>query len=74
MDSIKWKHKNWIVYFKKFGNFHLIHLIVEKLDQFNFHSIFFYYYHLFHFLVRDLKTYIKSGNIAEKKNKTLKNF
>ena len=39
MDSIKWKCKNWIVYFKKFDNFHLIHLIVEKLDVFNFHPI-----------------------------------
>ena len=26
-----------IVYFKKFDNFHLIHLIVKKLDVFNFH-------------------------------------
>ena len=32
MDSIKWKCKNWIVYFKKFDNFHLFHLIVEKLE------------------------------------------
>ena len=32
MDSIKWKWKNWIVYFKKIDNFHLIHLIVEKLE------------------------------------------
>ena len=31
MDSIKWKYKNWVVYFKKFENFHLIHLIAEKL-------------------------------------------
>ena len=29
MDSIKWKWKNWIVYFKKIDNFHFIHLIVE---------------------------------------------
>ena len=28
------------MYFKKFDNFHLIHLIVEKLDMFNFHPIF----------------------------------
>ena len=35
MDSIKWKCGNWIVHFKKFGNFYLIHLIVEKLDVFN---------------------------------------
>ena len=40
MNSIKWKCKNWIVYFKKFDNFHLIHLIVKKLDVFNFHPIF----------------------------------
>ena len=31
MDSIKWKYKNWVVHFKKFENFHLIHLIAEKL-------------------------------------------
>ena len=36
MDSIKWKFKNWIVYFKKLDNFHLIHLIVKKLDAFIF--------------------------------------
>ena len=35
MDSIKCKCKNWIVYFKKLDNFHLFHLIVEKLDVFN---------------------------------------
>ena len=40
MDSIKWKCKNWIVYFKKLDNFHLFHLVVEKLDMFNFYSIF----------------------------------
>ena len=40
MDSIKWKCKNWIVHFEKFDNFHLIHLIVEKLDVLNFHPIF----------------------------------
>ena len=34
MKSIKWKCKNWIVYFKKLDNFHLIPLIVEKLDVF----------------------------------------
>ena len=38
MDSIKWKCKNWIVYFKKIENFHLIHLTEEKLDVFNFMS------------------------------------
>ena len=42
MDSVKWKHKNWIVYFKKLDNFQLFHLIVEKLDLFNFLPIFFY--------------------------------
>ena len=35
MDSIKWKWKNWIVYFKKFDNVHHIHLIGKKLDVFN---------------------------------------
>ena len=40
MDSIQRKCKNWIVYFKKLGSFHLFHLIVEKLDVFNFHPIF----------------------------------
>ena len=28
------------MYFKKFDNFHLIHLIVKTLDVFNFHPIF----------------------------------
>ena len=59
MDSIKWKCKNWIVYFKKFDNFHLIHLIVEKLDVFNFHPFFFYCYHKFHTHLRDLSTFFK---------------
>ena len=44
VDSVKWKCKNWIVYFKKFDNFHLIHLIVKKLDVFNFHPNFCYCY------------------------------
>ena len=37
------------MFFKKFGNFHLIHLIVQKLDAFNFHfiSFFCYCYHNF---------------------------
>ena len=66
MDSIKWKCKNWSVYFKKFDNFHLIHLIVEKLDVSNFHPIFYYCYHKFHTHLRELnaffkKIYIKSG-------------
>ena len=30
------------MYFKKFDNFHLIHLIAVKLDVFNFHPVFFY--------------------------------
>ena len=42
MDLIKWKCRNWIVHFKKFDNFYFIHLIVEKLDVFNFHPNFFY--------------------------------
>ena len=79
MDSIKWKCKNWRVYFKKFDNFHLIHLNVEKLDVSNFHSIFCYCYHKFHTHLRELnaffkKIYIKSGKITEKKNKTLTDF
>ena len=46
MDSIKWKRKNWIVYFKKCENLIVfIHLIVKKLDVFNFHPIFCYCYH-----------------------------
>ena len=40
MDSIKWKCKNWMVYFKKFDIFHLINLIVKKLEEFNFHPVF----------------------------------
>ena len=43
MDSIKLKCKNWIVHFKKFDNFHLIHVTVKKLDVFNFHPIFCYF-------------------------------
>ena len=35
------KIKNWVVYFKKFDNFHLFQLIEEKLDVFNIHPIFF---------------------------------
>ena len=42
MGSVEWKCKKWILYFKIFGNFHLIHLIVEKMDVFNFHPIFCY--------------------------------
>ena len=78
MDSVKRKCKSWIVYFKKVDSFHLFHLIVETLDVFNFHTIFFYCYHQFHTHVRDLNKFlkksIKSGNIIEKKNKTLKDF
>ena len=40
MNSIKLRCKNWIVCFKKFDSFHLIHLIVEKFDVFNFHPTF----------------------------------
>ena len=32
--------KNCIVYFKKFDNFHLIHLVVGTLEEFNFHQFF----------------------------------
>ena len=39
MDS--WKCKNRIAHFKKFDIFYLFHLIVEKLDVFNFHPFFF---------------------------------
>ena len=45
MDSNKWKCKTWIVYLKIFDYFHLMDLIVEKLDVFNFHPIFIYCYH-----------------------------
>ena len=74
---LKWKCKNWIVNFKKFDNLHHSHLTLEnfliiKNDVFNFHPIFLYCYHQFH--TRFLKTYIKSGNVTEKKNKTLKDF
>ena len=82
MDSIKWKCKNWIVYFKKIDNFHLIYLIVKKLDVFNFHQLFAIVItncYCYHTHVQDLntffkKTFMKSGNITEKKNKTLKDF
>ena len=62
MDSIEWKCKNWILYFKKSDNFHLIHLIVKKLDKFIFHPLFCYcitncYY--YHTHVRDLNTFLK---------------
>ena len=78
MDS--WKCKNRIAHFKKFDIFYLFHLIVEKLDVFNFHPFFFLilsiishslarFEHVFFFLI-----YYKSGNITEKKNKTLKDF
>ena len=56
MDSIKWKSKNWIVHFKKFDNFHLIHLIVKKSEVLNFHPIFCYCCHTH---VRDLNTFFK---------------
>ena len=59
MDSIKWKCKNWVVYCRKLDNFHLFHLLVEKLDVFNFHPMFFCCYQLFHTHVRDLNTFFK---------------
>ena len=58
MDSIKWKCKNWIVHFKKFDNFYLIHFIVKKLDVFNLHPIFCYCYHIY---VQDLNTFFKKN-------------
>ena len=63
MDSIKLKCKNWIVYFKKFGNFHLIHLIVKKRSTCSTFMQFFAivvtncYCCLTH--VRDLNTFFK---------------
>ena len=57
MDLFKWKCKNWIVYFKRFDKFYLTHLIVKKLDVFNFNSIFCYCYHT-HEL--DLNTFLKN--------------
>ena len=61
MDSIKWKCKNWIVYFKKFHNFHLIYLIVKRLDVFNFHPIFVIIIncYCYHTHMRDLNTIFK---------------
>ena len=75
-----------IVYFRKFDNFHLIHLTVKKQLSSNFLIA-----TLIHFLLllsliaivitltcdiwtRFLKKHIKSGNSAEKKNKTLKDL
>ena len=76
MESIKWKRKNSIVYFKKFENFHLIHLIVETLDVLDVLSLLLSL--ISHSRVRFehvfKKTYIKSGNITGKKDKTLKDF
>ena len=74
MDSIKWKCKNWIVYFKKFDNFHFIYLIVEKLDVFNFHPT--YSIDIPNFTltceiwIRFLTNIHQSANITETKNKT----
>ena len=78
MDSIKWKCKNWRVFFKKSDNFYLIHLIVKigrvqlSFSFFLLSSLISYsratFEHVF------LNTCIKSGNITEKKNMTLKDF
>ena len=57
MNSIKWKCKNWIVYFRKLDNFHHFHLIVETLDVFYSHPIFFYCYYWFRTHVQDLNTF-----------------
>ena len=62
MDSIKWKCKNWIVYFKKIDNFHLIHLIVKMLDVFKFRPIAIIVItncYCDHTHVRDLNTFFK---------------
>ena len=40
MDSIRWKRKNWILYFNKIDKFQLYHLIAEKLDMFNVNPVF----------------------------------
>ena len=78
MDS--WKCKNRIAHFKKFDIFYLFHLIVEKLDVFNFHPFFFSNFINNFTLTCEIWTrfffliYYKSGNITEKKNKTLKDF
>ena len=52
----KWiqSNGNWIVYFKKFDNFRLIHLIAEKLDVFNVSSNFFLFTN-----VRDLDMFAR---------------
>ena len=80
IDSIKWKCKNWFVYFTKFDNFHLIHLIVKKLGMFNFHPILCYCYHYcYHTHVRDLNTYFKKhsskvGMLQRRKRRLWKTF
>ena len=78
MNSIKWKCKNWIVYFKKIDIFHPIHLIVEELDVFNFCRIFCYCYHQFHTHLRDLNTFFKNNTskveILKKKKQDFERF
>ena len=60
MDSITWKCKAWMLYFKKFDNFHLIHLIVRKLDVFDFIQFFaIVITNCYHIHVQDLNTFFK---------------
>ena len=49
------------MYFKKFDNFHLIYLIVKRLDVFNFHPIFAIIIncYCYHTHMRDLNTVFK---------------
>ena len=49
------------MYFKKFDNFHLIYLIVKRLDVFNFHPIFAIIIncYCYHTHMRDLNTIFK---------------
>ena len=64
MDSIKWKYKNWMVYLRKFDNFHVFHVIVKNLDVFNFHPIFCFVIsncYCCHTHVGDLNTFFKSN-------------
>ena len=63
MDSIKWKCKSWIGYFKKFDNFHLIHLIVKEVGRvqtfIQFFAIVITNCYCYHTHVRDLNTFFK---------------
>ena len=79
MDSIKWKCKNWIAYFKIIWQFSPHPFNFSKVGRvqlsFNFLLLLSIISHsLARFEHVFLKIYIKSGNIIEKKNKTLKYF